>query len=65
MNSKASGDAAAVPTSNAQNSVVGLTTAGTRALATQLFTFYIRVPVKLFRPTRIEYVSDFTCHTVS
>lgn len=34
--------------------IVGATTAGLRALASQLFTFYVRVPVKLFRPTRVE-----------
>lgn len=38
-------------------SVIGATTAGTRALASQLFTFYIRVPVKLFRPTRVDYLA--------
>lgn len=55
MSSKpAASDSGAVSTSSAQ--VVGLTTAGTRALTTQLFSFYLRVPVKLFRPTRIEYV---------
>lgn len=37
--------------------LIGATTAGTRALASQLFTFYIRVPVKLFRPTRVDYLA--------
>lgn len=37
-----------------QSKIVGASTAGFRALASQLFTFYIRVPVKLFRPTRVE-----------
>ncbi|CAN6674521.1 hypothetical protein TRVA0_055S00738 [Trichomonascus vanleenenianus] len=41
----------------AATSVVGAVTAGTRALASQLFTFYIRIPVKLFRPTRIDYLA--------
>lgn len=39
-----------------QNSLVGFTTAGTRAVASQFITLYLRVPVKLFRPTRVEYV---------
>lgn len=34
--------------------IIGATTAGVRALASQLLTFYVRVPVKLFRPTRVE-----------
>ncbi|KAA8917131.1 hypothetical protein TRICI_000727 [Trichomonascus ciferrii] len=38
-------------------SLVGITTAGTRALASQFFTFYLRIPVKLFRPTRIDYMA--------
>jgi hypothetical protein len=37
-----------------QSRVVGATTAGFRALASQIFALYVRVPVKLFRPTRIE-----------
>lgn len=37
-----------------QSRVVGATTAGFRALASQVFALYVRVPVKLFRPTRIE-----------
>jgi hypothetical protein len=40
-----------------QNSLVGFTTAGTRALASQFISIYLRVPVKLFRPTRVEYVN--------
>lgn len=39
------------------SSVVGFATAGTRALTSQIFTFYLRVPVKLFRPTRIDYMA--------
>jgi hypothetical protein len=39
---------------SSHSSLVGVTTAGTRALASQLFMFYLRVPVKLFRPTRVE-----------
>lgn len=41
----------------ASSRFIGATTAGLRALAAQFFTFYVRVPVKLFRPTRVEYVS--------
>lgn len=40
-----------------QSKYVGATTAGLRAVFSQVFTFYVRVPVKLFRPTRIEYVT--------
>lgn len=39
------------------SSLVGITTAGTRALASQFFTFYLRIPVKLFRPTRVDYMA--------
>lgn len=40
----------------ASSRIVGATTAGLRALTAQLFTFYVRVPVKLFRPTRVDYL---------
>lgn len=40
-----------------QSRVVGATTAGFRALASQVFALYVRVPVKLFRPTRIDYLA--------
>jgi hypothetical protein len=36
------------------SSLVGVATASTRAVASQVFAFYMRVPMKLFRPTRIE-----------
>ncbi|KAK9467558.1 mitochondrial carrier domain-containing protein [Lipomyces arxii] len=35
---------------------VGTATAGTRALLSQMLAFYVRVPVKLFRPTRVDYL---------
>ncbi|KAK9451473.1 mitochondrial carrier domain-containing protein [Limtongia smithiae] len=38
------------------NQYVGAATAGTRALVSQFFTMYLRVPVKLFRPTRVDYL---------
>ncbi|KAK9473472.1 mitochondrial carrier domain-containing protein [Dipodascopsis tothii] len=38
------------------NQVVGAATAGTRALASQVLTLYLRVPIKLFRPTRVDYM---------
>ncbi|PRT55876.1 Mitochondrial thiamine pyrophosphate carrier 1 [Wickerhamiella sorbophila] len=37
------------------NPVIAVVSGGTRALTTQFFSFYIRVPVKLFRPARIDY----------
>lgn len=37
------------------NPVVGAVTGGSRALMVQLFQFYTRAPVKLFRPARIDY----------
>jgi len=37
-------------------SVVGVLSGGGRALASQFFSFYIRVPVKLFRPPRVDYL---------
>ncbi|KAK9321103.1 mitochondrial carrier domain-containing protein [Lipomyces orientalis] len=38
------------------NQYVGAATAGTRALLSQLMAFYVRVPIKLFRPTRVDYL---------
>lgn len=42
--------------------IVGAATAGSRALFSQFLTFYVRVPVKLFRPTRVEYVLNLKHH---
>ncbi|ODQ63818.1 mitochondrial carrier [Nadsonia fulvescens var. elongata DSM 6958] len=39
------------------NKVVTAVSAGSRALASQLFAFYVRVPVKLFRPARVDYLA--------
>ncbi|KAK9493308.1 mitochondrial carrier domain-containing protein [Lipomyces doorenjongii] len=38
------------------NQYVGAATAGTRALLSQMVAFYVRVPIKLFRPTRVDYL---------
>ncbi|KAK9339457.1 mitochondrial carrier domain-containing protein [Lipomyces starkeyi] len=38
------------------NQYVGAATAGTRALLSQMIAFYVRVPIKLFRPTRVDYL---------
>lgn len=40
-----------------KNPVVGVVTGGARALSAQFFSFYTRVPVKLFRPARIDYTA--------
>lgn len=42
---------------NKQSSIIGAATAGTRALASQLFAFYIKIPLKIFRPTRVDYLA--------
>lgn len=36
-------------------SLVGVLSGGGRAIASQFFSFYIRVPVKLFKPARVDY----------
>ncbi|KAK7202597.1 mitochondrial carrier domain-containing protein [Myxozyma melibiosi] len=41
---------------NTANQYVGAATAGTRALLSQFIALYARVPVKLFRPTRVDYL---------
>ncbi|KAK9457768.1 mitochondrial carrier domain-containing protein [Dipodascopsis uninucleata] len=38
------------------NQYVGAATAGTRAILSQMVAFYTRIPVKLFRPTRVDYM---------
>lgn len=50
-----SGTATAAATATS-SPIVGVTTAGSRAIASQFFTLYLRVPVKLFRPTRVDYL---------
>ncbi|CAK7912447.1 hypothetical protein CAAN3_14S00232 [[Candida] anglica] len=43
--------------STASNQTVSLSTAGIRALVYQLQAIYIRTPVKLFRPSRFDYLA--------
>ncbi|KAK9233875.1 mitochondrial carrier domain-containing protein [Lipomyces kononenkoae] len=43
-------------TQRKSNQYVSAATAGTRALLSQMIAFYVRVPVKLFRPTRVDYL---------
>lgn len=40
---------------NKTESTIGVLSGSGRALAAQFFSFYIRVPVKLFRPPRVDY----------
>lgn len=40
-----------------KNQVVSLSTAGIRALIYQVQTLYLRTPVKLFRPSRFDYLA--------
>lgn len=42
---------------NKKNQVVSLSTAGIRALIYQLQSLYLRTPVKLFRPSRFDYLA--------
>ncbi|KAK9384561.1 mitochondrial carrier domain-containing protein [Lipomyces mesembrius] len=44
------------PPQRKSNQYVGAATAGTRALLSQMVAFYVRVPIKLFRPTRVDYL---------
>ncbi|KAK9480625.1 mitochondrial carrier domain-containing protein [Lipomyces japonicus] len=41
---------------NKKKKYVSATTAGTRAVIAQFISFYARVPIKLFRPTRVDYM---------
>ncbi|KAK9370531.1 mitochondrial carrier domain-containing protein [Lipomyces kononenkoae] len=43
-------------TQRKSNQYVSAATAGTRALLSQMIAFYVRVPIKLFRPTRVDYL---------
>lgn len=54
---------AAVRAPTQTESIVGVLSGGGRALAAQFFSFYIRAPVKLFKPARFDY-SLLLRHTV-
>lgn len=45
------------PTKNTNNPAVTVSTAGIRAIIYQLQTLYLRTPVKLFRPSRFDYLA--------
>lgn len=45
------------PSFKNSNQTISLSTAGIRALLYQLQALYLRTPVKLFRPTRIDYLA--------
>lgn len=50
-------DEQAVPTHKSSNQAVTLSTAGIRAVIYQLQALYLRTPVKLFRPSRFDYLA--------
>ncbi|SCU91338.1 LAME_0E12112g1_1 [Lachancea meyersii CBS 8951] len=43
-------------TPNSSSSLIGATTAGGRSLVYQMTSFYLRTPLKLFRPARFDYL---------
>ncbi|CAR30830.1 ZYRO0E03344p [Zygosaccharomyces rouxii] len=50
------GESNATPSTAHRTSVIGALTAGGRSVVYQLTSFYLRTPLKLFRPARFDYL---------